>query len=97
LAKRRLLVVGSQGGAGRWHAGTADPAPRYLQRHAGSHGALMTELSPVGWLADQRLLWAALAFGSWLLLCWMCLVRPPRPKAMSSVTASDWLIAYASQ
>ncbi|TKA91422.1 sulfite reductase subunit alpha [Halopseudomonas bauzanensis] len=57
----------------------------------------MTELSPVGWLADQRLLWAALAFGSWLLLCWMCLVRPPRPKAMSSVTASDWLIAYASQ
>lgn len=39
---------------------------------------------------------AALAMGSWLILCWFCLGRS-RPAVVQPTTASDWLIAYASQ
>lgn len=57
----------------------------------------MPELSPVDWLADQRLLWAVLAFGSWLVLCWICLLRAGRRNPEASAMAGEWLIAYASQ
>ncbi|PRB74783.1 sulfite reductase subunit alpha [Pseudomonas sp. MYb185] len=52
------------------------------------------------WLHDPfalRGLWAALAIGGWLLLCWYCLAPVWRHRRRSSTARADWLIAYASQ
>lgn len=57
----------------------------------------MPELLSLAWLPNQRMLWAALAFGCWLALCWVCLARAGRQTAMQPAAATEWLIAYASQ
>lgn len=58
-------------------------------------------LLELSWLSDPlaaRRLWAALAFGGWLLLCWYCLAPAWRRRHRGSpAAAADWLIAYASQ
>lgn len=57
-------------------------------------------LLELSWLNDPltaRGLYAALATGGWLLLCWYCLAPAWRRQHRGSSAAADWLIAYASQ
>lgn len=57
----------------------------------------LPELSELHWLFNKRALWAALAMGGWLMLCWICLGKSRRPAVIKPAAAPDWLIAYASQ
>lgn len=58
----------------------------------------LLELSWLSELLAAHRLWAALAFGGWLMLCWYCLAPAWRRRRRGSpAAAAEWLIAYASQ